>query len=314
MNHGELGNAVDLAAALKEAGFFVSQVCVSRECCFDFAAKKDSRLVLVKVYSDVNMFSVHKARELKVVAARVYAASLVASQHTHEHQLVDDTVYTRYAVRVVTPKTLHNVATQTALPLVYAGPGGYFVEIDGELVQKRRKELGLSVGRLAEQIGVSRQSLYGYEQGLAKASVASAYNLTKTLGVAVAKPIDVLQQTKQRRQCLVRKSEQALEERLMLRKVFRNFACCDVTPVLRAPFDFIVNLPDEKRIILGAVAAADERFLDERVAEILSICKVLGAYPILVVGKKKPSAKDIFCVCIDELSDGRLPKDLVANF
>ncbi len=313
MNHWELENRVGLAVALKEAGFAVSQVCVSRQSCFDFAAKKGDRLALIKVYSEVDTFSVHEARELNVVADRLSAAPLVASQHTHEHLLNDDTVYTRYAVMVVTPKTLTNAATETAFPLIYAGPGGYYVQVDGSLVQRRRKELGLSVGRLANEIGVSRRSLYGYEQGMANASVASVYNLTKTLGITVATPIDVLQRTEQPHQCLVQKTK-AQEERLMLRKVFRNFACCDITHVHRAPFDFIANLPDERMVILGAVAARNEQFLDDRVNEILSLSQVIGAYPVLVAGEKKPSAKDIFCVCLDELSEMHSPAELVASF
>jgi putative transcriptional regulator len=203
---------------------------------------------------------------------------------------------------------------RTAFPLVFAGPGGYYVEVDGELVQRRRKELGLSMGRLAEQVGVSRRTLYGYERGLGKASVASAYNLTKVLGVAVAKPVNILQRTQKQNQCLIRKNQQAHEEHVMLKKVFRNFACCDVTHVQQAPFDFVANLPDEKAVILGAIATADERFLDDRVNEILSICKVIGAYPVLVVGNKKPSAQDIFCVRMDELSEMHSPTEIVASY
>jgi hypothetical protein len=40
---------------------------------------------------------------------------------------------------------------------------------------------------------------------------------------------------------------------------------------------------------------------------------VIGAYPVLVTEREKPSAKDIFCVCLDELSEIRSPEDLVAS-
>jgi putative transcriptional regulator len=314
MNHWELENVVSLAISLKQAGFSISQICCSRNCCFDFAARKGNQLALVKVYSEVDGFSVHEAQELKVVADRTCAASLVAGQRTHEHVLEDDTVYMRHAVFVVTPKTLRNVAVRTAFPLVFAGPGGYYVEVNGKLIQQRRKELGFSVGRLAEQVGVSRRTLYGYEYGMAKASVASAYNLTRVLGTAVAKPVDILQRTHKQNQCLIHKSKQALEERVMWKKVFCNFSGCDITHVHRAPFDFVVNLPDENKVILGAVAAVGEQFLDDRVDEILSICKVIDAYPVLVTEKKKPSAKDIFCIGTDELSETYSPTELAASF
>ena len=313
MNHWEMENVVTLGVALTDAGFDVSQICCSRQSCFDFIAKKAERVALVKVHSEVDSLSVQDWRELKVIAERVSAASLVVSQRTHEHMLEDDTVYMRYSVFVVTAKTLRNVAVETAFPLIYAGPGGYSVEVDGELVEKRRKKLGLSVGQLAELIKVSRRTLYGYERCMAKASVGSAYNLAKALGVPVAKPIDVLRPAEKQRQCLLRRSKRAVEEQLMLRKVFRNFACCDVTHVHRAPFDFVVNVPDERLVILGAVAADGERLLDERVEEILSICRVIGAYPVLVTERAKTSAKDIFCVGLDELTKVHSPEELVAS-
>ena len=50
--------------------------------------------------------------------------------------------------------------------------------------------MGLSIGKFAEIIGVSRRTVYGYERGIARASVNSAYKLAETLGVA-AKPINV---------------------------------------------------------------------------------------------------------------------------
>ncbi|XES77724.1 MAG: helix-turn-helix domain-containing protein [Candidatus Bathyarchaeia archaeon] len=73
------------------------------------------------------------------------------------------------------------------------------MKVDGMLVEQRRKERDFSIGKLAELVGVSRRTLYGYERGMAKASVASAYNLAKALGVPVAKPIDVLQPTQKQR-------------------------------------------------------------------------------------------------------------------
>ncbi|MCW4009112.1 MAG: helix-turn-helix domain-containing protein [Candidatus Bathyarchaeota archaeon] len=314
MNHWEMENVVTLGVALKSAGFDVSQICCSRQSCFDLVAKKGERAALVKAHSEVGRLSIQDWRELKVIAERVSAASLVVSQRTHDHLLEDDTVYMRYSVFVVTAKTLRNVAVETAFPLIYAGPGGYSVEVDGELVEKRRKELGLSVGQLAEMVGVSRRTLYGYERGMTKASVGSAYNLAKALGVPIAKPIDVLQPTEKQRQCLLRKSKKALEEQRMLRRVFRNFTCCDFTQVHRAPFDFIVNVPNERLVILGAVAAdVNERFLDERVEEILSICRVIGAYPVLVTERAKPLAKDILCVSSEELAKMHSPEELIAS-
>jgi putative transcriptional regulator len=312
MNHWEMENAVHLGVALKEADFQVSQICCSRPSCFDFAARKDDTTILVKVNSDVDTFSAHSARELKVIAGRVSAAPLVISQQTHGKPLEDDTVYSRNGIFVVTEKTIRNLALQTANPLIYAGPGGYSVEVDGELVEKRRKELGLSIGKLAAMIGVSRRTLYGYERGMAKASVKSAYKLAETLGVPVAKPINVLKRNRKQRQCLLIKAQHAIIGKMLLQKVFRKFAFCDISPVYRAPFDFIMNVPKGRDVIVGGVAVSGERSLDKRIEEIISVCTVVRARPVLITEKPKISSKNVSCVCMDELSAMRTPEDLVA--
>ena len=313
MNHWEMENTLALGVALKEAGFQVSQICCSRPSCFDFAARKNDKTVLVKVNSDVDTFPAQSARELKVVAGRLSAACLIISQQTHGKPLVDDTVYSRNAVFVVTEKTIKNIALQTANPLIYAGPGGYSVEVDGELVEKKRKEIGLSVGKLAAMIGVSRRTLYGYERGMAKASVKSAYNLAETLGVPVAKPIKVLERTRKQRQCLLIKAKHAIAGKMLLQKVFRKFAFCDISPVHKAPFDFIMNVPNDKRVIVGSVAVNGGRNLDKRMEEIISVCHVVRARPVLIMEKPKISSRDVYCVCMDELSLMRTPEDLVAS-
>ena len=312
MNHWEMENVVQLGVALKEAGFQVSQICCSRQSCFDFAARKNDTAVLVKVNSDVDTFSSHSARELKVISGRVSSASVLISQQTHGKPLEDDTVYSRNGIFVVTEKTIQNIALKTANPLVYAGPGGYSVEVDGELVEKRRKELGLSMGKLAVMVGVSRRTLYGYERGMAKASVKSAYKLAETLGVPVAKPINVLERKRKYRQCLLMKAHHAFIRKMLLQKVLRKFAFCDISPVYRAPFDFIMNVPKSKDVIVGSVAARDERCLEKRVEEIVSVCTVVHAHPVLITEKPGFSSSDLSCVCLDDLSAMRTPEDLIA--
>ena len=313
MNHWEMENVVHLGVALTEADFQISQIFCSRQSCFDFATRKNDTAVLVKVTSDVDTFSPHSAQELKIIADRVSASSLLISQQAHGKPLEDDTVYSRNGIFVVTEKTIRNIALKTANPLVYAGPGGYSVEVDGELVERRRKELGLSIGKLAVMIGVSRRTLYGYERGMAKASVKSAYKLAETFGVPVAKPINVLERKRKHNQCLLMKARHAFIRKVLLQKVLKKFAFCDISPVYRAPFDFIMNIPKSKRVIVGSVAASDERCLDKRIEEIISLCTVIHAHPVLITEKPRFSSKAVSCICLDELSGLRTSEDLVAT-
>jgi predicted transcriptional regulator len=165
-------------------------------------------------------------------------------------------------------------------------------------------------------IRVSRRTLYGYEKGMAKASVTSAYNLEKTLGIPVVKPINVLEKTQKQRQRLLMKATHAIAGQPHLNKVFkifRKFAFCDISPIQKAPFDFIMNVPNEKYVIVGSVTMNGERHLSKRMEEILSVCRVVNAHPVLITEKRKPLSKYVSCVCMDELSAMHTPKDLIAS-
>ena len=313
MNHWEMENAVALGVTLKEAGFSVSQICCSRPSCFDFAARKGEKTVLVKVNSDVDAFPAYSLRELRMIAGCVSAASLIISQQAHGKLLEDDTVYSRNGVFVVTEKTIKDIALQEGNPLVYAGPGGYSVEVDGELVEARRKDLELSIGKLAAMIGVSRRTLYGYERGMAKASVKSAYKLAETLGVPVAKPINVLERTRKQRQCFLVKAKHVIAGKTLLKRVLRKFAFCDISPVYKAPFDFIMKAPNCKCAIVGSVAVNGETNLDTRLEEVISICPLIHARPVLIMEKPQIASKDISCICMEELSLIRTPEDLITS-
>jgi predicted transcriptional regulator len=148
---------------------------------------------------------------------------------------------------------------------------------------------------------------------MAKASVSSAYNLEKTLGIPVVKPINVLEKTRKQHQRLLMKAKYAIAGQPLLNKIFRKFTFCDISPVQKAPFDFIMNVPNEKYVIVGSIAINGERHLSKRMEEILSVCRVVHAHPVLITEKRKPFSKDISCVCMDELSAMRTPEDLIAN-
>jgi putative transcriptional regulator len=186
------------------------------------------------------------------------------------------------------------------------------VEVDGMLIEKGRKELGLSIGKLAEMVGVSRRTLHGYERCMVKASVSSVYNLEKVLGVPLAKPIDVFRKTRKERACLLLRAKQAVACRVLLGRVFRKFAFCDISAVRKAPFDFVMNVPDEDCVIVGAVVAEGEDWLEERTEELLSVSRVVNVHPVLITEKRELWRDDVLCVCADELTRMRSPLELVS--
>jgi len=300
-------------AALKEAGFNVSERCCSRPSCFDYAARKRETVIFIKVHSDIDAFPPGDCFELKAISECVSAASLLVSEKTRERPLEDDTVYSRYNVLAVTPKTFENIVVRDVNPLIQAGPGGYYVEIDCEAVKRRRQELGLSVGEMAEMVGLSRRTLYGYERGMAKASVTAAYNLMCTLGIPVAKSINIFERSKDQRKCFLTAAKNVIARNKLVQKIIRKLTRYNVTTVKRAPFDFVITVPEENMRIIGGVAKNKEQELNRRVDEILSISRVVKAHPILITEGQKPSNREISCINSEEISKIRNPEDLICK-
>ena len=313
MAHVKVENEKAVETVLKEAGFTVSQRCCSRPSCFDFAARKDRTLVFIKIQPDIGNISPRDPLELVAISEHVSAASLLISEKVREKPLEDDTIYSRYNVLAVTRKTFENMVLRKIYPLIQAGPGGYYVEIDAEAIKRKREKLGLSIGELAQMIGTSRRSLYGYERGMAKASVSAAYKLMCILGIPVAKPMNPLKKSSNQPKRFLTTAKRAIIRNKLLQKIFRKLAHHNVTAFKKAPFDFIITVQEERMKIIGGVTNKKERDLDRRVNEILSVSSVIQAHPILITEGRKTLNKDILCIHSEEFSRIRDPEDLIIN-
>jgi putative transcriptional regulator len=314
MLHGEDGVKA-VQALLEGAGFNVSETCCSRPSCFDFAARKRENVAILKVQPDIDSLSLCDSAELGDISKSVSAAPLMISTKARDKLLEDDTVYSRYNILTLTQKTLENIVSRGAYPLIQAGPGGYYVTVDGTAIRRRRQQLGQSVGKTAEMIGISRRTLYGYERGLAKASVTAAYNLISTLGIPVAKPVNVFEKPAKERKCfLLTKARSIIARNKLLMRIFAKFDHYGITTVRKAPFDFVIAIPEDNTRIIGGVAAREELGLERRVDEIISVSRVFQAHPIFVTDERRLPNRDIPCVRSEELLETESPKDLIDGF
>jgi putative transcriptional regulator len=310
MVYGEGAKAVE--ALLKESGFAVSQICQSRPSCFDFAARKGENLILIRVQRDIDNLSPGDSSELSEISRSISATSLLISENAREKPLEEDTVYSRYSVSAVTQKTFENIVFRKAYPLIQAGPGGYYVEIDGPAIRRRRQELGLSVGKIAEMSAISRRTIYGYERGMAKASVTAAYNLMCTLGIPVAKPVNVFERSTKERKCLLlTTARQVIARNRLLTKIFQKFAHYGISAFRKAPFDFVITVSQNKMRIIGGVANTAEPDLEMRADEILSLCRVVQAHPVLITDGQELANRSMPCIQSDEFSNLKNPEDLI---
>jgi len=299
---------------LEKAGFQLSQRCTSRPSCFDLAAHGKKQLAFIKVYANIGNVSAKDASELQTISECFSATPIIIGEKTRRKPLEDDTVYSRYAIYAITTKTLEDTVLHGVHPLVAAGPGGYYIELDGNLIRKRRQELELSVGKLAEMIGISRRTLYGYERGMAKASVSTAYKLEWILGVPVAQFIDMFQFTPKGTGFFAT-AQRIIVKRHLLQTVFRKFTQFDfkVAHTGRAPFDFIAQCSEKKLKIIGGVADKKERNVDQRTEEIISVGKIINAQPVFITDREKIPNNNIPLIHHEDLAKMRCLEEFIAQ-
>jgi len=298
---------------LEKAGFRLSQRCYARPSCFDIAAQSKNQLIFLKIHPNIGNTCFNDAAELQKISGCFSAIPIIVGEKTRRKPLEDDTVYTRYDVCAITAKTLKDIFIKGVYPLVEAGPGGYYIKLDGILIRKRRQELGLSVGKLAEMVGISRRTLYGYEKEMAKGSVPAAYKLEWILGAPVAQTRDVFQGPE--RICFLATARRIIAKHRLLKAVFIKFAQFDfkVTSTVRAPFDFIARCPEKGLKIIGGVADAGERNLDQRIKEVKSLGEIIGAHAVFITYGERSKDERIPLICHKVLTKMKYPEELLAQ-
>jgi putative transcriptional regulator len=312
MNHTEVLRLAE--KTLREGGFHVSTRCISRPSCFDFVARKGKSIAFFKIPPNLSNTCRRETEELRTIAGFFGGAALLVCDKAKDKPLEDDTVYSRYGVFAISPGTLEDIVTRGFLPLVLAGPGGYYVRLDGEAIRRRRLKLGLSMGKLAENLGVSRRTLYGYERSMAKASVSAAYKLEWYLGVPVVEPVDVFKPVRRTRRFLAAARRAFIRNRL-LHGVLKWLRRCrfDVFPARKAPFDFVAECPETNLNLIGGVAYNNDKNLDTRTKEILSISQIVNARSLFITDGTQIPDNDIPLVHQKELAKIKDPKDLIAK-
>lgn len=177
---------------LGRAGYYLSADSALRPLSFDIVARRDDELLLVKVLTNVDGLTEAVANELRVVAQFLDAAPLVVGERSSSRALEHGAVYLRYGVNIVTFDTLREYLQDGVEPLVYAAPGGFYVNLDGAKLRTLREQRGLSLGDLAQAAGVSRRAIGMYEEGMG-AMVEVAMRLEDFLEEALALPSNPFQ-------------------------------------------------------------------------------------------------------------------------
>jgi putative transcriptional regulator len=181
----------NVTAMLEDAGFLVSERCAIRPKSFDVAARRGEDVLLVKILGNIDAFDAATGAEMRRLGTYLNATPLVFGLRTRDEELESGVVYFRHGVPVLSPDTAMDLFVEGVPPLVYAAPGGLYVNIDSNVLRDAREDRDWSLGRLAKELGVSRRTVSKYEDGM-DASVEVAAELEDLFDEPLTAPVSVL--------------------------------------------------------------------------------------------------------------------------
>ena len=174
---------LEITELLASHGFETSNI--YDRSCFDMMARRELILLLLKVLINVDGFTSQQAQEIKRLARTFLASPLIVGFKSKTEPLEEDVVYERHGIPVVAPETLRNMVVDEVYPEVLAGRGGYYVNINGEILKEVRERENLSLKDLADIAHVSRETIYKYEHGMVRAYPETAMLLENILNIKI---------------------------------------------------------------------------------------------------------------------------------
>jgi len=146
--------------------------------------------LIIKVSQDASEISREEIDDLKLSSKMLNSAVLIVSKKYLDEDLEPGIVMDRSDISVMDPETLDLYLSNEKVAIYYK-KGQFFVRIKGEELHRKRIERNLSMGELAEILGISRKAVYEYEKGTMDPSVEVAQRLIEVFGEDVVSRIDI---------------------------------------------------------------------------------------------------------------------------
>ncbi len=293
----------NVTAMLEDAGFLVSERCAVRPKSFDVAARRSDSLLLVKILGNIDAFDRTTGIEMRRLGSYLEATPLVIGLRTRDEELKPGVMYLRHGVPVLSPDTALDLFVEDIPPMIYAAPGGLYVNIDGKVLADERKERDWSLGRLASELGVSRRTVSKYEDGM-NASVEVAARMEDLLDAPLANPVDVLDGAEALDES---DSAESTDDALVAVLTRVGF---DVHPTTRAPFKTVSEDDGEAENVLTGHSAFT-RTAEKRARIMSSLGTVTRTRSVYVVERAtRDSVEDTALIEREEIAAIDDPDDL----
>jgi putative transcriptional regulator len=127
----------------------------------DLLVTNNKERFVVRVVDDYAKVTRTEAEELKKLATTFSCKPAVVS----ETEDLDEEIPIDKGVPLIRPKTLERRLSGEKFFTIYS-KGEIYVKIEPEVISKKRAEMDMSLGEVANKLGVTRMSVYEYEKGI----------------------------------------------------------------------------------------------------------------------------------------------------
>ncbi len=180
-----------VTSVMISAGFEVSEKFTLRPRSFDLIARNDGTLLVIKVVTHIDSVSEEAAFDLDVISQHLGGVPLIVGERAREAELERGAVYVRYGIYAISIATLYDYFVEKIPPLVYASPGGLYVNINGNALRELRERRSMSLGDMGQVLGVSRRTISKYESGMGT-TLDVAIRIEEYFNTGVVESIDIV--------------------------------------------------------------------------------------------------------------------------
>lgn len=268
----------EILKLLQKCGFATSDPKDLVHAGFDIVARRGELILILKVIGNAGSITQHAVAGMAALAGAVDGSPIIISKRTGSETVEDGVMYTRSGIPLLSPQTFQDLIVEGVPPLVYAASGGYFVNVDQDILKKAR-EGGVSLGDLADMAGVSRRTIQMYEDGMSP-KLEVAIRLEERMGVELILPLNPLVTPNEK----TNESEDTVVEGLA-RSIFLRLheIGYSVRVADRCPFDAVTH---DKETVLFTGIGQKEADLAIRARAISNLSKVLEKHAVIFVDRR----------------------------
>jgi len=252
--------------------------------CFDLLARKQDKILLIKVLEDANAVSKEQVYEMNMVSSYIRAVPVIIAEKAG-NKLEDNILYTRFNLYTLNFNTFVN-SIKNKFPFVKRTQAGFTVSIAGNKLRKKREELGYSLNYLSKKVGVTSRMIDKYEKGYSEVTITKAMKICDIFGHQVFNEINIFSSNNEKNKnfleqkkysnFLYNKIESKYKSDFSKKYIDLGFEASDTN---KSPFDIIARKDDE--LILTEVG-------DKTRPDFSSLSKLLDADSLVISNKKKP--------------------------